>query len=91
MRAGRRRPTTGDRAKQLVVRNIVAGQDITSHEWGMVRLEVGIERKGAPNSGKRAKARRSPLKIKVDNKEVDCYVVSPSTDTRAKRHTHIKP
>lgn len=71
--------------EQLVVRNIVAGQDITSHEWGMVRLEVGIERKGAPNSGKRAKARRSPLKIKVDNKEVDCYVVSSSTGYEGKK------
>jgi len=70
--------------EQLVVRNIVAGQDITSHEWGMVRLEVGIEKKGSPASGKKMRSRRSPLKIKVDDKEVNCYVVSSSTGYEGK-------
>jgi hypothetical protein len=72
-------------AERLIVKNIGPGQDITSHEWGMVRLEVGIEKKGAPESGKKMKLRRSPLRVKVDNREVSCYVVGFSTGYEGKK------
>jgi hypothetical protein len=80
-------PAPQDRrqAEQLVVRNITPGQDITDHEWGIVRLELGVEKKGAPESGKKTKSRRSPLKIKVDDREAICYVVDSTTGYDGKK------
>ena len=80
-------PAPKDRrqGEQLVVTNITPGQDITDHEWGIVRLELGVEKKGAPESGKKAKSRRSPLKIKVDDREAICYVVDSATGYDGKK------
>jgi hypothetical protein len=73
------------RAEQLVVRNITPGQDVTDHEWGIVRLEIGLEKKGAPDNGRKTKVPRSPLRVKVDNREVSCYVVDSATGYDGKK------
>jgi hypothetical protein len=72
-------------AEQLVVRNITPGQDVTDHEWGIVRLEIGLEKKGAPDGGGRTKVPRSPLRVKVDNREVSCYVVDSAAGYDGKK------
>jgi hypothetical protein len=71
--------------EQLIVRNITPGQDVTDHEWGIVRLEMGLEKNGAPDSGRKTKFPRSPLRVKVDNKEVSCYVVDSATGYDGKK------
>lgn len=78
-------PKDRRQGEQLVVRNITPGQKITEHEWGIVRLELGVEKKGAPESGRKAKLRHSPLKIKVDDREADCFVVDSATGYDGKK------
>lgn len=72
-------------AEQLIVKNITPGEDITSHEWGMVRLEVGVEKKRMPDSGTKTRSRRSPLRVKVDSREVSCVVIASSTGYEGKK------
>ncbi len=72
------------RPVQLVVRNISPGQDITDHEWGVVRMEVGVEKRRAPDVGKKLKSKRSPLRVKVDGREVSCYVMGSDTGYEGK-------
>ncbi len=73
------------RSEQLVVRNISPGQDITDHEWGIVKVEVGVEKRQVPDSRKKSKSRRSPLKLKVDNKEVSAYVMGSAAGYEGKK------
>ena len=79
------KPQDRYRTEQLIVRNITPGQDVTDHEWGIVRLEMGLEKNGAPDSGRKTKFPRSPLRVKVDNKEVSCYVVDSATGYDGKK------
>jgi hypothetical protein len=73
-------PSAGVRSKgtQLTVRNLRSGQEITEHTWGVVKLEVGVEAHRTAGAGKK-RQRRSPLKVRVDSKEVDCTVLDSST------------
>ncbi len=74
------------RTEQLLVKNIAPGQDVTDHEWGVVRLELGVEKKGAPpETGRKTKVRHSPLRVKVDDKETACYVVDSTTGYDGKK------
>ena len=55
---------------RLVINKITPGQSVTDHDWGLVRLEVGVETRRLPALRKQSKMRRSVLRVKVDDKEV---------------------
>ncbi len=76
--AAPRSPAASSKGAQLTVKNLRSGQEITEHTWGVIKLEVGVEADRAANAGKK-RQKRSPLKVKVDNKEVDCSVLDSST------------
>ncbi len=76
--AAPRSAAPASKGAQLTVRNLRSGQEITEHTWGVVKLEVGVEADRAKSTGKN-RQKRSPLKVKVDNKEVDCTVLDSST------------
>lgn len=76
--AAQRSTGAASKGTQLTVKNLKSGQEITEHSWGVIKLEVGVEADRAANAGKK-RQKRSPLKVKVDNKEVDCTVLDSST------------
>jgi hypothetical protein len=79
------KPHDAYRSEKLIVRNITPGQDITDHEWGIVRIEMGVEKRGAPDSGGKTKSARRPLTVKVDDREVGCYVIDSETGYDGKK------
>jgi hypothetical protein len=80
-------PASKDRGRdvRLLVKNIAAGQEISDHEWGLVRVEVGVERDRAPAVGRPSRSARSALRVKVDGKEVPCALEGSRTGYEGKK------
>jgi hypothetical protein len=54
---------------------IIPGEKITHHEWGIVKLEVGVEAERPTAAPKRPGSGRGPLRIKVGEKDVPFYLM----------------
>ena len=80
-------PASKERGRdvRLLVKNIAAGQEISDHEWGLVRVEVGVETERAPAMGKASRSAHSALRVKVDNKEVPCTLLGARTGYEGKK------
>lgn len=72
-RAGNRQPV------RLVINGIAAGQKITDHDWGFVRLEVGVEARRPPAVRKQLKQKRSALGVKIDGADAPYRLLDSRT------------
>jgi len=75
----------GARNVRLLVKNIAPGQEISDQDWGLVRIEVGVETNRAPSMGKRSRSPHSALRVKVDDKEVSCTLEGSRTGYEGKK------
>lgn len=79
------RSQKGRASVQLVVRNLAPGQEISEHEWGIVKVEVGVEARRAVQIAKKARSKRTSLRVKVDDKEAACSIMDSSMGYEGKK------
>jgi hypothetical protein len=79
-------PLDGSRnGLRLVVDKIAPGQTITDHDWGFVRLEIGVETEKRPIIRKGGKSQRNRVEIRVDGKEARCQLIESRSGYEGKK------